>query len=190
LGFGEFFADGLQYTVLLNLFFYSDFAFSKVFNIFQPSISGVHMGGKGKIVVFSPLFVAIFFAAPLINGLLTPSAFASQSPVKTVGVKIYWERRCVNEVSSIDWGAVEAGLFKNATVYVKNMGDVAITLSLSTANWNPSSASSYITLGWDYDGQPVKRAKVIPIKLTLSIPSQSIMEITDFSFDIIITGTG
>jgi len=147
------------------------------------------MGGKGKVVVFSPLFVAMFFAAPLIDGLLMPSAFASQSSVKTVEIKVYWERKCVNEVSSIDWGIVEAGSSKNVTVYVKNTGDVTITLSLSTANWNPSSASSYITLGWDYDNQPIKRAKVIQVKLTLSL-SQNTTGITDFSFDLIITGTG
>jgi len=127
--------------------------------------------------------VTIFFVAPLVNGLLMPSAFARDH---TVGVKVYWKRTCVNEVALIDWGVVEAGSSKNVTVYVKNTGDMAITLSLSTTNWNPSIASSYITLGWDYDGQSIKRGKVIQVTLTLSI-TQSIMEITNFSFDIIIT---
>jgi len=146
------------------------------------------MGVKGKVRVFVVLFVAMFFAALFVNGLLMPSAFASRSPVKTVGVKIYWERLCVNEVSSIGWGVVEAGSSKKVTVYIKNTGDMTITLSLDTANWNPPDASSYITLGWDYDGQSIKRARVIQVSLILSL-SRGVTGIRDFSFDVIITGT-
>jgi len=51
-----------------------------------------------------------------------------------------------------------------------------------------SFASSYITLSWDYGGQSINPAGVIQVKLTLRI-SSIIMGITDFSFDIIITGS-
>jgi len=148
------------------------------------------MGAKGKVAIFVATLAVIFFAAPMIYGLLTTSTtIGNQGSVKAVGVKVYWESTCVNEVSSIDWGVVEAGSSKNVTVYVKNTGNAAITLSLSTANWNPSGASSYITLGWDYGGESISPAGVTQIKLTLRI-SSSITGITNFSFDIIITGSG
>jgi len=148
------------------------------------------MGVKGYIAIFVATLVAMFFAAPLIYGQRTINAtIASQGSIKGIGVKVYWESACVNEVSSINWGAIDAGSSMNVTVYIKNTGNAAITLSLNTANWNPSGASSYITLGWDYGGQFINPAGVVQVKLTLRT-SPSITGITNFSFDIIITGTG
>jgi len=148
------------------------------------------MGAKVEVAVFAAALAAIFFSAPLIYGLLTTSAtIGSVGSVKAAGVKVYRESACVNEMSSIDWGVTEAGSSKNVTVYVKNTGNTAVILSLSTANWNPSGASSYIALSWDYGGQSVNPAGVAQVKLTLRI-SSSIAGITNFSFDIIVTGTG
>jgi len=63
---------------------------------------------KGKVAIFVATLAVIFFAAPLIYGLLTTSAtIGSSGSVKSVGVRVYWESSCVNEVSSIDWGVVD-----------------------------------------------------------------------------------
>jgi len=79
--------------------------------------------------------------------------------------------------------------FLHFPVYIRNEGNVDMTISLSTENWSPSNASSYVTLDWDYAGQCVGSNKVIQVLLTLSICS-SIEGITTFSFDIAITGSG
>jgi hypothetical protein len=77
----------------------------------------------------------------------------------------------------------------NRTVYIRNEGNTAATLSMATSNWNPSNASDYMTLNWDYEGQALNANEVIEVKLTLSV-SASIVGITSFSFDITIAANG
>jgi len=109
--------------------------------------------------------------------------------VKTVGVGLYWDATCTNGVSSINWGAIEPSSTKNVTVYIRNEGSTPATLSMSTSNWSPSSAASYISLGWDYSGQVLSPSQIIQVKLTLTI-SSGISDISSFSFDITISATG
>ena len=108
--------------------------------------------------------------------------------VKTVGVGVYWDAACTNKVSSIGWGAIEPGSTKNVTVYIRNEGTSSVTLSMSTSNWSPSSASAYISLSWDYSGKVLSPNEAVQVKLTLSI-SSSITGITNFSFDITISAS-
>jgi hypothetical protein len=60
---------------------------------------------------------------------------------------------------------------------------------MNATNWNPSNASDYISLSWDYGGQLVNPGELIPVIFTLSI-SESVEGITSFSFDITIMGSG
>ncbi|MEM3480033.1 MAG: hypothetical protein QW702_00470 [Candidatus Bathyarchaeia archaeon] len=72
---------------------------------------------------------------------------------------------------------------------MKNTGNVPITLSLSTENWNPSNAGSYMTLTWDYTSETkIQSNSALKVTLTLTV-SSSIQGITNFSFNIVITGT-
>jgi hypothetical protein len=106
-----------------------------------------------------------------------------------IGVGIYWNAACTNQTSSISWGLLEPGLTKTIRVYTRNEGNAAVTLSKATQNWSPSTATSYITLNWNYANQTLSVNQVLPINLTLVV-SSAISGITDFSFDITITATG
>jgi hypothetical protein len=109
--------------------------------------------------------------------------------VKAVGVGVYWDNACSSRVASIDWGLVEPGSAENVTVFIRNEGNVAATLSLEAVNWSPLNASDFITLSWDYSGQVVDPNEVVEVALFLSVPS-SIEGITSFIFDIVIAGSG
>ncbi len=74
----------------------------------------------------------------------------------------------------------------NLTIFIRNEGNSAASLRLTTSNWNPINASSYMPLSWNYSGQIIKPNEVIPIKLTLTV-SPTIIDITNFSFETIIT---
>ena len=104
-----------------------------------------------------------------------------------MGVGAFWDINCTSRVTEIDWGLVEPGYHVNATIYLRNEGNAPITLSLHTENWSPSNASNYITLSWDYAGQMVDPGAVVKVVLTLAISSH-VMGITNFTFDIVITG--
>jgi hypothetical protein len=77
----------------------------------------------------------------------------------------------------------------NVTVYVRNEGNVAASLSLATDNWNPSNASNYLALSWNYVGQPLSPQEVTSVTLILTV-SPSVHGIESFSFDIIISVAG
>lgn len=137
------------------------------------------------------IVVAIVGAAATITalGLLSNNrSIQSYGTVKAVNVGVYWNSGCTNVTSTINWGMLSSGTSKNFTIYVKNEGNVAVKLSLTTQNWSPSNAANYLGLSWNREGQIVNSGSFVAATLTLSV-SSSISGITSFSFDIIITGT-
>jgi hypothetical protein len=113
----------------------------------------------------------------------------STGTVKGIGVGIYWDSGCTSRVTSIDWGLAEPGTIQNKTVYIKNEGNANVTLTLQTSNWSPTSATTYISLGWTYNNQTILVNQVLQVTLRLTIAS-NITGITTFSFDIIVTAVG
>jgi hypothetical protein len=108
--------------------------------------------------------------------------------VKTVGVSVYWDIGCTQEVTSISWGYMEPGSSMDKTVYVKNEGTVVMKLSMTTESWNPASAASYITQSWNRENNVLDPGSVVQATLTLSLSSTT-TGITNASFDTVITGT-
>ena len=152
------------------------------------------MKNRGKIIlkvslafVLCALAISIFGAA--LSLLQTSRTISNAGSVKGIGVGIYWDSACTNRTSSINWGLLEPGSDKTVTVYVRNEGNTVVTLSKVAQNWNPSTASSYMTLNWNYAGQTLSVNQLLQVKLTLVV-SPSVSGITNFSFDITITATG
>ena len=113
----------------------------------------------------------------------------STGSVKAIGVSVFQDSACIQNLTSVDWGTLEPGSVKNVTIYVKNTGNAPTTLSLQTGNWSPAGASSYLTLSWNYNNVALTVNEVRMVKLSLSI-SASITGITGFNFDITIAATG
>jgi hypothetical protein len=109
-------------------------------------------------------------------------------PPASVVVGVYSDSGCTTALPSISWGTLDPGGSTNATAYLKNEGNVPVTLTMSTGNWTPSSASSYFTLTWNRQNYVLAVGSVVQATLTLSV-SSSISGITNFSFDITITAT-
>jgi len=137
--------------------------------------------------VVSAIFVLL--NGTVMGTLLGRVTLPNVGSVKAIGVGVYWDSSCSNQVTSINWGTVQPGSTKNMNVYIKNEGNAPETLSLETQNWSPAIASTYISLTWDYNGQVINVGGVIQVKLTLSVLN-AIEGVTNFSFDIVITGSG
>lgn len=140
-------------------------------------------------ILVSATLIGVILSSPLIFGLLTrTTTVGSAGIIKAINVGVYEDVNCTTAVSSINWGMVEPGSSANETIYVRNEGNAEMTLSLGTQNWSPSEASGYITLSWDYAGS-IGPGEVVEVTLTLSV-SAGIEGITNYGFDIVITGTG
>ena len=144
--------------------------------------------------LFEVMGVALAFTLLLsttnsIYGLLsTTSSIGTTGVVSSASLGIYSNSQCTTVLSSIDWGSISPGGSKTVTIYVKNTGTVAMTLALSTSNWTPTNAASYLTLTWNYAGATINSNGVATIILTLSV-SSSISGISSYQFQITITGT-
>jgi len=116
-----------------------------------------------------------------------PSPPPSPPPEPDIEIDVYGDAACTQVLSSVGWGEIEAGSSKTRVVYVKNNGDDGVSLSLLTENWDPTGASNYLQLSWDYDGGIIVSGEVRQITLTLSVsPSSGGL---NFSFDIVIIGS-
>jgi len=149
---------------------------------------------KEKIILLSLLTlgvlgVSLYILDPAFSPLQASNKLSNRGAIKALNVGVYSEQSCSNKLPSIDWGISEPGRSQNATVYIRNEGNSAITLSFSTINWSPSNASSYITLDWDYEGQSIDQEAVVDVTFTLAVLT-NISGIVNFSFDIVIIGTG
>jgi len=156
---------------------------------------GMSKIGNERVVAIATLALIVYtlalaLAGPVISEILANSPpISNTGAVKAIGVGVYWNSDGTNEVTSINWGTLEPGSSTNRTCYIQNEGNSVVTLSMSTSNWDPTNASDYISLSWDYGGQLVTPAELIPVIFTLSI-SDSVEGITSFSFDITIVGSG
>ena len=143
-------------------------------------------------IALKPLAVLVSFVALIVlaSGFTQSSVrIVGRGTVKAVGVGVFWNSNCTDPVSFIDWGMVEPGSMNNVTVYVRNEGNVASSISLATENWNPSNASDYLTLSWNYDGRQLNLLEVVQVTLSLAV-SPSVQGIESFSFDIVISIIG
>jgi len=144
--------------------------------------------------------VALFVVAACLVGMLVGSAvtFAvlnvqraipSTGLVVAVNVGVYSDAACTLNLTSIDWGNVYPGGSVSRTIYVKNTRNAPITLSMTTASWNPAGAAGQITVAWDKENAVLNAGQSTSATLTLSV-SQNVSGVTSFSMNIIVAGSG
>ena len=141
------------------------------------------------LIVMMTIVLILLMVTQVTSLIIASKTIPNVGSLRTVGVGVYFDAALTNKVSSIDWGALDLGSNKNVTVYIRNEGNSAASLTMNTANWNPSTTSNYMTLTWNYGGQSVNVGAVIQVKLILAV-SNSVAGITNFSFDINILASG
>src|SRR4030066_365912 len=144
--------------------------------------------------------LTIFVAAACLIGMVMGSAITlavlnvqraipSSGLVVAVNVGVYSDAGCTQNLTSIDWGNVYPGGSVPRTIYVKNTGNVPMTLSMTATGWNPAGAAGHINVTWDKENAVLNSGQSSSATLTLSV-SQSISGVTSFSMSIVISGSG
>jgi hypothetical protein len=126
--------------------------------------------------------------SPTISSTLTATPIPTSSPSPAAKIAIYSSVSCVTALSSINWGQLTPGTTQSMTVYVRNEGNAAATLSKSLTNWSPSSLESYLSLDWNYGGQSLATSAVVAVALKLTVLATT-PAMASFGFDTVITGT-
>jgi len=144
---------------------------------------------KSQALAIYALVITIIAVSTVTALLTTQRTIQGSGSIKGVGLGIYWDPACTNTTSSLDFGQLEPGSSKNFTLFLRNEGNSALTLNMTTENWNPTNAIDYLTLTWNREGQQVNPDEVVGFVIILSV-SEDITGISTFSFDTIISGTG
>jgi len=130
-------------------------------------------------------------AFPAAQTSKTLSSAGSIQIQTTAEIGVYSNPECTISLTSLPWGTLEPGGSKNIDCYIKNEGSSAITLSLETSEWYPTSpdVTEYLTFDWNYNETPINPDAVVHITFTLTVSPDITADITSFSFDITIVGT-
>lgn len=101
---------------------------------------------------------------------------------------VNWDVTGTRPVTKIEWGILEPGDTGNVTLWLKNEASVPIYAKIeqNEESWQPPGAGQYFDLTWDFGQVPLGSNRVRKVILQLHV-HQDITEITDFSFDIVIT---
>ncbi len=130
------------------------------------------------------LFLTVISAGVLSDSQTVPST----GQISGVNVGVYTDSACTVNCTNISWGNVASGTTVTRTVYIKNTGNVAVTLSMATSGWTPSNANNYLTQSWDRSGYTLGAGASISAMLMLTA-SANTGSLTSFSYNIVITGT-
>jgi hypothetical protein len=136
------------------------------------------------LTIFAFSLAASTLAVLTVNQNLGSSGTVTTSP----NIGVFSNSACTNSLTTIPWGTITAGGSTTQTIYVKNTGTGSLTLGLSTANWTPAQASTYITVSWDKQGTQLSTGQSTQATVTITV-SSSISSITNFSNTISISGT-
>jgi hypothetical protein len=137
------------------------------------------------MALFAVTIIGLFLALSTIGVIGTPRG---SGKVSAVNVGVYLDSSCTVNCTSINWGNIDPCSAVTKTVYVKNLGTVAVVLRIGTRNWNPTEAASLVTLSWNLNNYVLAAGEVVPAVFTLALASNT-GSLGDFSFVVVITGT-
>jgi hypothetical protein len=129
------------------------------------------------------------FLTLVTSGLLLSSQnMPSGGTLTAVNVGVYSNPACTTNLTSIDWGTVSPNSTTTKTIYVKNTGNVPVTLSMTASGWSPAGVSTYIAQAWNSTSVVLAPNAVATALLTLTITNIP-QSYTGFNYNTTITGT-
>ncbi len=141
---------------------------------------------KGAIIAVA--IVGILLTVTTAGLLSTYQTVPLSGTITAVNLGVYSDSACTQTVTALNVGALNPGGTATQTVYIKNTGTVPETLTMTINNWNPTTASSYLTLTWNRQSTVLNAGQSIQATLTLTVAS-STGSLTNFGCDVTFTGT-
>ena len=122
------------------------------------------------------------------GSIATSAGIPSPRMLPRSGIGVYSNKVCTTPMTTINWGSVSPGGTVTTTIYVKNTGEVSLTLSMQASNWNPTSANGLLTISWNQEGKTLAPGQSTSATITLTV-SANTTGFTSFSVQISISGT-
>ena len=122
-----------------------------------------------------------------LNGTIG-SGTTDNGSIDTINVGVYSDSACTQTVTALNVGTLNPGGTATQTVYIKNAGNIAETLTMTANNWTPTNAPTYLTLSWNRQNTVLDAGSSIQATLTLTAAANT-GSLTTFSCDVTLTGT-
>ena len=135
-------------------------------------------------LVITALALTVTTAAVLSSNQTVPL----NGTINAVNLGVYSDSACTQTATALNVGTLNPGGTATQTVYIKNTGNVPETLTMTTSNWSPTSASTSLTLTWNRQTTVLNAGASIQATLTLTAASNT-GSLTTFSCDVTLTGT-
>jgi hypothetical protein len=135
------------------------------------------------------LVAAVLLTATTLAILQSSKTISNSGNIKTINVSAYQDSNCTIPLSAFNWGNMEPNSSAVQTMYIKNEGSAPMTLNMTTNTWNPTNASTYITVTWNQENTIVNPGINVQANVTLTV-SPSIAGIPSYTFTMVIKGTG
>ncbi len=135
-------------------------------------------------LVITALALTLTTAAVLSNNQTVPL----NGTINAVNLGVYTDSACTIPATALNVGTLNPSSTATQTVYIKNTGNIAETLTMTTGNWNPSNANTYLTLTWNRQNTVLNAGASIQATLTLTAAANT-GSLTTFGCDVTLTGT-
>ena len=110
------------------------------------------------------------------------------STVNAVNLGVFSDSACTQTTTALNVGTINPGGTATQTVYIKNAGNVAETLTMTTSNWSPTDAGTYLTLTWNRQNTVLNAGASIQATLTLTAAANT-GSLTTFGCNVTFAGT-
>jgi hypothetical protein len=141
-----------------------------------------------KLTAVALALTGVVISVVVIAALSDSTTVPLNGTINTVNVEAYSDSACTQLVTALNVGNVNPGGTVTQTIYIKNSGTIPVTLTMAASNWNPASASSYLTLSWNRQNYVLDTDDSVSATLTLTVASNT-DDLTTFSCSVTITGT-
>jgi hypothetical protein len=140
------------------------------------------------LVVVAVVLSAVTAGILIAQQDISTNGSVGQNISGTINIGVFSDPDASVNCTSIDWGNLNPGDSATKTVYIKNTGDLAETLTMAVVNWRPSTATQALYLTWTQEGTTLAPGNVVPATFNLAVSSNT-GDLSSFSFHIVISGS-
>ena len=141
-----------------------------------------------SLAVIALAITALALTATTVAVLSVNQTVPLSGTITAVNLGVYTDSACTIPATALTAGNVSPGGTATQTIYVKNTGNIPETLTMTTGNWSPSNANTYLTLSWNRQNTILNAGASIQATLTLTAAANT-GSLTTFSCDVTLTGT-
>jgi hypothetical protein len=123
-----------------------------------------------KTAIIALIITGLFLTLTTVAAAQNQSNRSPKKTITTVNLGVYSDNACTQTATTLNVGALNPGATTNQTIYIKNTGNVPETLTMTTNNWNPTNATSSLTLTWNQQNTILPAGASIQATLTLQQP--------------------